>query len=99
MLSAECLHSAFNIRQFSGSYLSSRTQMLRKLIGGLGSPWAWSLIGAESYFLYTGLPMYSVSPLSSKWFCTSTPLWNTVTYAGVLTDPSALNVGAVQTTS
>ena len=26
---------------------SSRTQMFRKLIGGLGSPWACSLIGAD----------------------------------------------------
>jgi NAD(P)-dependent dehydrogenase (short-subunit alcohol dehydrogenase family) len=25
---------------------TSRIQMLRKLIGGLGSPWAWSLMGA-----------------------------------------------------
>src|SRR3954468_13855740 len=61
--------------------VSSLTQIFRKLIGGLGSPWAWSLIGAESYFLYTGLPIYSVSPFSSKWFCTSTPLWNAVSYA------------------
>ena len=30
---------------------SSRTQILRKLIGGLGSPCACSLIGAVSYFL------------------------------------------------
>ena len=33
------------------SYFSSLTQMLRKLMGGLGSPWACSLIGAVSYFL------------------------------------------------
>ena len=45
--------------------VSSRTQMLRKLIGGLGSPWACSLIGAAPCFLYDGAPMYSVSPLSS----------------------------------
>jgi hypothetical protein len=32
-------------------YFSSLTQMLRKLMGGLGSPWACSLIGAVSYFL------------------------------------------------
>ena len=32
-------------------YFSSRTQMLRKLIGGLGSPCDCSLIGAASYFL------------------------------------------------
>jgi len=39
-------------------YGSSRTQMLRKLIGGLGSPCACSLIGAPGpYFLYSGLPM------------------------------------------
>jgi hypothetical protein len=31
--------------------------MFRKLIGGLGSPWACSLIGAVSYFFYTGWPM------------------------------------------
>ncbi len=29
-------------------YGSSLTQMLRKLIGSLLSPWAWSLIGAPS---------------------------------------------------
>ena len=36
---------------FEAAEGNSRTQMLRKLIGGLGSPWACSLIGAESYFL------------------------------------------------
>ena len=37
-----------------------------KLIGGLGSPCACSLIGAESYFLYSGVPIKTVSPFSSK---------------------------------
>ena len=44
-------------RQERVRYFSSRTQMLRKLIGGLGSPCACSLIGAVSYVLYSGLPM------------------------------------------
>jgi hypothetical protein len=32
-------------------YLSSRTQIFRKLIGSLGSPCACSLMGAVSYFV------------------------------------------------
>lgn len=36
---------------------SGRTQMLRKLIGSLGSPCAWSLIGSGPCALYAGLPM------------------------------------------
>src|SRR5258705_12154122 len=78
---------------------SSRTQMLRKLIGGLGSPCDWSRIGSAPCALYSGAPMYFVSPLSGTWFWTSTPLWIAVRYAGVFTDPSALNVGAAQITS
>jgi hypothetical protein len=35
----------------------SRTQILRKLIGALPSPWACNLIGAVSNGLYVGCPM------------------------------------------
>lgn len=37
-------------------YISFRTQMLRKLIGGEGSPCACNLIGASLYGLYLGVP-------------------------------------------
>jgi hypothetical protein len=53
---------------------SGRTQMLRKLIGGLGSPCAWSMIGASPCAWYRGCPVYTVKPRSSKSFWTSTPL-------------------------
>src|SRR5260221_13570985 len=56
-------------------------------------------MGAAPCALYDGSPMYCVVPLSTKSFCTSTPLCSTVTRAGDLSVPSALNVGAVQTTS
>ena len=73
--------------------------MLRKLIGGLGSPCACSLIGDGPWATYAGVPMYIVSPRSAKWSCTSTPLCSAVTYAGVFIAPSGPKVGAVQTTS
>src|SRR4030088_2917588 len=78
---------------------SSRTQMWRKPMGGEGSPCAWSLIGADLYGLYLGAPRFVVSPVSCTWFCTRTPLWITVTNAGLVSVPSAANVGAVQMTS
>src|SRR5258708_13771702 len=56
-------------------------------------------MGAAPCALYDGSPMYCVVPLSTKSFCTSTPLCSTVTRAADLSVPSALNVGAVQTTS
>ena len=42
----------------------SRSQMLRKLIGGLGSPCDCSRMGSAPCALYSGAPMYFVSPLS-----------------------------------
>ena len=53
---------------------SSRTQILRKLIGALGSPCAWSRIGDGPCALYQGAPMYCVVPFNAKLFWTSTPL-------------------------
>ena len=63
----------------SPPHCNGLTQIFRKLIGGLGSPCACSMIGAGPCAVYFGRPMYGVWPRSWKWFCTSTPLCSAVT--------------------
>ena len=46
-------------------FASSRTQIFRKLIGALGSPCACNRIDAAPCALYSGCPMYFVSPRSA----------------------------------
>lgn len=41
---------------------SSLSQMLRKLIGSLGSPWLCRMIGPAPWGITFGKPMYSVVP-------------------------------------
>ena len=45
-----------------------------KLMGALRSPCACSRLGAGPCCLYSGYPVFFVTPLSATWFCTSTPL-------------------------
>jgi len=55
-------------------YYKGLTQIFRKLIGSLGSPCDWSLMGAAPCFLYDGWPIQTVSPFRATLFCINTPL-------------------------
>lgn len=63
----------------SSPHQSLRSQMLRKLIGSLGSPWLWSLMGPSPCLTTRGRPIYSVVPRIVKLLSSTMPFWITVT--------------------
>ena len=65
-----------------GRSYSFLIQMFLKLIGALGSPWAWSLTGPSPCGAMVGWPMNWVVPLIVVLFWTSTPFISTVTLGG-----------------
>ena len=48
-------------------------------MGALGSPWDCSLMGPSACFTVRGKPIYSVVPMISVWFYSTTPFCITVT--------------------
>ena len=73
--------------------------MLRKLIGGLGSPCAWSLIGAASYGLVERLADVEGLARQLEVVLHQHAVVEGGDVGGRFSVPSALKVGAVQTTS